>query len=81
MIESLEKQVVSLKKVKSLFETSEQKLLRANDAVENDFTIKKLTRGNPTMKKAFEEARREREAGRMLDSKGEKLNPVGEKDE
>lgn len=81
VIESLEKQVVSLKKVKSLFETSEQKLLRANDAVENDFTIKKLTRGNPTMKKAFEEARREREAGRMLDSKGEKLNPVGEKDE
>lgn len=81
VIESLEKQVVSLKKVKSLFETSEQKLLRANDAVENDFTIKKLTRGNPTMKKAFEEARREREAGRMLDSEGEKLNPVGEKDE
>lgn len=72
VIESLEKQVVSLKKVKSLFETSEQKLLRANDAVENDFTIKKLTRGNPTMKKAFEEARREREAGRMLDSEGEK---------
>lgn len=72
VIESLEKQVVSLKKVKGLFETSEQKLLRANDAVENDFTIKKLTRGNPTMKKAFEEARREREAGRMLDSEGEK---------
>lgn len=72
VIESLEKQVVSLKKVKSLFETSEQKLLRANDAVENDFTIKKLTRGNPTMKKAFEEARREREARRMLDSEGEK---------
>lgn len=81
VIESLEKQVVSLKKVKSLFETSEQKLLRANDAVENDFTIKKLTRGNPTMKKAFEEAHREREAAKMLDSEGERLDSEGEKDE
>lgn len=81
VIESLEKQVVSLKKVKSLFETSEQKLLRANDAVENDFTIKKLTRGNPTMKKAFEEARREREAAKMLDPEGERLDSEGEKDE
>lgn len=60
VIESLEKQVQSLKKVKSLFEASEQKLVRANDVVENDFTIKKLTRGNPTMKKAFEEIRRQK---------------------
>lgn len=58
VIEALEKQVESLRKVKSLFETSEQKLVKANESVGSDFTIKKLTRGNPTMKAKFEEARR-----------------------
>lgn len=57
VIESLEKQVSTLRKVKELFETSEQKLLRANESVETDFTIKKLTYGNPTMKAKFEEAK------------------------
>ena len=28
---------------------------------ENDFTIRKLTYGNPTMRKKFEEARKQRE--------------------
>jgi hypothetical protein len=58
VIASLEKQIEELRKVKTLFETSEQKLLRANESVENDFTIKKLTRGNPTMRAKFDEARR-----------------------
>jgi hypothetical protein len=58
VIASLEKQIDELRKVKTLFETSEQKLLRANESVENDFTIKKLTRGNPTMRAKFDEARR-----------------------
>lgn len=58
VIESLEKQAEALRKVKSLFETSEQKLVRANETLENDFTIKKLTYGNPTMKAKFEEARK-----------------------
>lgn len=58
VIEALEKQVESLRKVKNLFEVSEQKLIRANETAENDFTIKKLTHGNPTMRAKFEEARR-----------------------
>ena len=61
VIASLEKQIEQLRKVKALFDASEQKLVRAGDKVENDFTIKKLTRGNPTMKKLFEEERRRRE--------------------
>ena len=58
VIEALEKQVESLRKVKNLFEVSEQKLIRANETAENDFTIKKLSHGNPTMRAKFEEARR-----------------------
>lgn len=58
VIDSLERQAESLRKVKALFEASEQKLVRANETVVNDFTIKKLTRGNPTMKAKFDEARR-----------------------
>lgn len=57
VIEALEKQVDALRKVKNLFDTSEQKLIRANETVENDFTIKKLTHGNPTMRAKFNEAR------------------------
>lgn len=57
VIEALEKQIDALRKVKGLFETSEQKLIRANESVENDFTIKKLTHGNPTMRAKFNEAR------------------------
>ncbi len=70
VIAALEKQIEQLRKVKSLFDASEQKLVRAGDKVENDFTIKKLTRGNPTMKKLFEEDRRRREMerGGELDS-------------
>lgn len=58
VIEGLERQADALRKVKQLFEASGKKLDKANETVENDFTIKKLTRANPTMKALFEEARK-----------------------
>lgn len=60
-IEAAEKQADKLRKIKALFETSRQKLINANEKAENDFTIRKLTYGNPTMRKKFEEARKQRE--------------------
>ncbi len=60
-IEGLEKQIDGLRKVRALFDTAEQKLIKAGETVENDFTIKKLTYGNPTMKALFDEARREQQ--------------------
>lgn len=60
-IANAEKQIESLRKVKSLFDTSTQKLVRAGDVIENDFTIKKLVHGNPTMRAKFDEARKLRE--------------------
>ncbi|MDE6118803.1 MAG: DUF2130 domain-containing protein, partial [Muribaculaceae bacterium] len=56
-IEDAEKQIERLRKIKTLFDTSTQKLTRAGEVIENDFTIKKLTHGNPTMKAKFDEAR------------------------
>lgn len=56
-IASAEKQIDSLRRIKSLFDTSTQKLVRAGEVIENDFTIKKLTHGNPTMRAKFQEAR------------------------
>lgn len=57
-IANAEKQIDALRRIKNLFDTGTQKLVRAGDVIENDFTIKKLTHGNPTMKSKFEEARR-----------------------
>lgn len=62
-IASAEKQIDSLRKIKSLFDTSTQKLIKAGDVIENDFTIKKLVHGNPTMRAKFDEARRLRQTG------------------
>lgn len=56
-IEDAEKQIERLRKIKSLFETSTGKLVRAGEVIENDFTIKKLTHNNPTMKALFADAR------------------------
>ncbi|MDE7025366.1 MAG: DUF2130 domain-containing protein [Paramuribaculum sp.] len=56
-IEAAERQAENLRKIKASFEASRQKLIKANETAETDFTIKKLTRGNPTMKAKFEEAR------------------------
>lgn len=60
-IDNANKQIASLQKIRNLFEASTQKLVKAGDIIENDFTIKKLVRGNPTMKAKFEEARKIRE--------------------
>lgn len=57
-ISNAEKQIDSLRKIKTLFDTSTSKLIKAEEVIENRFTIKKLTHGNPTMKAKFEEARR-----------------------
>ncbi len=57
-IEDARKQIDKLEKIKRLFDTSNDKLRRAGEKLENDFTIKKLTHGNPTMRAKFEEARR-----------------------
>ena len=56
VIATLEKQIDSLRKVKSLFDDSYKKLEKANTAIETDFTIKKLTRGNKTMQAMFRQA-------------------------
>ncbi|MDE7381849.1 MAG: DUF2130 domain-containing protein [Muribaculaceae bacterium] len=55
-IEALEKQIKALRSIKANFELSEQKLLKANELAEEDLTIKKLTYGNPTIRKMIEEA-------------------------
>lgn len=57
-IEDAEKQIDRLRKIKALFDTSTQKLVRAGEVIENDFTIKKLTHGNPTMRAKFADARK-----------------------
>lgn len=56
-IDDARKQIDRLEKIKKLFDTSNRKLIRAGEVMENDFTIKKLTHGNPTMRAKFQEAR------------------------
>ena len=55
-IEEIDKSIAHLQKIKEALTGSGKQLRLANDKVE-DLTIKKLTRGNPTMKEKFEEAR------------------------
>lgn len=57
-INNLEKQISLLRGVRSKFEDSDKFFNKASDKFENDFTIKKLTRGNNTMKAMFEEAQK-----------------------
>lgn len=56
-IEALEAQIKRLREVKANFEASEQKLLKANEVAEEDLTVKKLTYGNPNIRRMIEEAR------------------------
>lgn len=56
-IEEIDKTIKSLQKMKDNLLCSENYLRLANNDTE-DLSIKKLTRGNPTMKEKFEEARR-----------------------
>lgn len=60
-IAAAERQANNLRRIKGMFETSQKSLIRANEKAEIDFTIRKLTYGNPTMRKKFEEARKQRE--------------------
>ena len=56
-VEEIDKSIDHLQKIKEALLGSENNLRLANDKAE-DLSIKKLTRGNPTMKQKFEEARR-----------------------
>lgn len=55
-IDEIDKSIANLQKVKESLLSSENNLRLANNKAE-ELTIKKLTRGNPTMKAKFEEAR------------------------
>lgn len=55
-IEEIDKSIDHLQKIREALIGSENNLRLANDKAE-DLTIKKLTRGNPTMKAKFDEAR------------------------
>ena len=55
-IDEIDKSIQHLNKIKEALVGSEYNLRLANDKAEA-LTIKKLTRGNPTMKAKFEEAR------------------------
>ena len=52
-IEEIDKAIKTLQKIKDLFEKSDNNLRLANN--NEDLTIKKLTRNNPTMKEKFDE--------------------------
>ena len=60
-IEEIDKTITHLQKTKDALLSSENNLRLANNKAEA-LTIKRLTRGNPTMKAAFEEADAKREA-------------------
>ena len=64
-IEEIDKTIKSFQKMKDNLLSSENYLRLANNDTE-DLSIKKLTRGNPTMKEKFEEARRMDEASTHL---------------
>ena len=55
-IDEIDKSILHLQKIKDALIGSENNLRLANDKADS-LTIKKLTRGNPTMKAKFEEAR------------------------
>lgn len=57
-IEEIDKSISRMQKVKEELITTENQLRLANQKVE-DLSIKKLTRGNPTMKAKFEELNKE----------------------
>jgi hypothetical protein len=56
-IENIDKTMKQLQKTKDALLASENQLRLANDKAE-EITVKKLTKGNPTMEKKFEEAKR-----------------------
>ncbi len=60
-IDEIDKSIAHLQKIKDALIGSENNLRLANDKADN-LTIKRLTRGNPTMKAKFDEARRDEQA-------------------
>jgi hypothetical protein len=56
-IDSIDKSIVQLQKTKEALLSSENNLRLANNKAE-DLSIKKLTRGNPTMKEKFDELKK-----------------------
>ncbi|MDE5688696.1 MAG: DUF2130 domain-containing protein, partial [Paramuribaculum sp.] len=58
-IEEIDKSIAHLQKIKENLLGSENNLRLANDKAEG-LSVKKLTRGNPTMKAKFDEARNSR---------------------
>jgi len=64
-IEEIDKTIKSLQKMKDNLLSSENYLRLANNDTD-DLTIKKLTRGNPTMKQKFEEAREKKAENESL---------------
>jgi hypothetical protein len=61
-IDEIDKSIMHLQKIKDALIGSENNLRLANDKAEM-LTVKRLTRGNPTMTEKFEEARRSRKEG------------------
>jgi hypothetical protein len=59
-VDEIDKSIAHLQKIKDALIGSENNLRLANDKAEA-LTIKKLTRGNPTMKAKFDEARKAKE--------------------
>ena len=59
-IEEIDKSIDHLQKIKEALIGSERNLRLANDKADS-LTIKKLTRGNPTMQSLFDEARRKKQ--------------------
>lgn len=60
-VEEIDKAIKNLEKIKANLLGSENNLRLANDRAE-ELTIKRLTRGNPTMKAKFEEARKKHDS-------------------
>lgn len=56
-IDALERQIKALRDIKASFEASEQKLLKANELADEDLTVKKLTYGNPNIRKMIQDAK------------------------
>ena len=59
-VDEIDKSIAHLQKIKEALIGSENNLRLANDKADN-LTIKRLTRGNPTMKAKFDEARQARQ--------------------
>jgi hypothetical protein len=58
-VEQINKAIKDLEKVRDALTLSDKHLLTAENKMD-DLTIKRLTRGNPTMKEKFEELKKDK---------------------